>query len=185
MMRSSLPAFAALGLAIALSGCGTAIAPGVQTSGATLSRASEAAPVQKSHLYTTLDILGIGPVYQERLKAVGIALAIDLLEAGHTRNGRLRLAQETGISPKLLLTWINHADLIRVIGAGPVYARLLEDAGVDTVAELAARNPVNLRDALESARVKGGKTMVERMPSVETVAQWVSRAKTLGRYVEY
>lgn len=184
-MRSTHPAFVALAFAIALTGCGTVASPTLQNSATSQARASEAAPAQKVHLYTTLDILGIGPVYQEKLGAAGIKLAINLLEAGHTRNGRLRLAQETGISHKLLLTWINHADLIRVTGAGPVYARMLEDAGVDTVAELASRNPVNLRGSLEAVRTKGGKTMVERMPSVQTVADWVTRAKALGRYVQY
>ncbi len=184
-MRFSTSAFITFSFAIALSGCGTAVTPTLQTGTTSTLAASDAAQSQKSHLYSTVDILGIGPVYAQKLQAAGIKLAIDLLETGHTRTGRNRLAQETGISLKLLVTWINHADLIRVTGAGPVYARMLEDAGVDTVAELAARNPVNLRESLEQVRVKGGKTMVERLPSVQTVADWVTRAQNLGRYVEY
>lgn len=184
-MRLSHPALVAAALAVALSGCGTVAAPAIQAGTSARIAATEAAPAQKSHLYSTLDILGIGPVYQQKLQAAGLRTALSLLETGHTRNGRLRLAQETGISPKLILTWVNHADLIRVTGAGPVYARMLEDAGVDTVAELAARNPNNLRDALETVRQKGGRTMVDRMPSTQTVADWITRAHDLGRYVEY
>src|SRR5689334_25043622 len=47
-------------------------------------------------------------------------------------------------SGTMLLEWINHADLMQVSGVGAEYADLLEDAGVDTVAELVRRNAANL-----------------------------------------
>jgi predicted flap endonuclease-1-like 5' DNA nuclease len=171
--------------ALSLAGCGQVATTATQRFTTTTIAAKDAAPTHKVHLYAAVEILGIGPVYAERLKAVGIRQASDLLEAGHTRNGRAKLAEATGISPKLILTWVNHADLIRVIGTGPVYARMLEDAGVDTVAELATRNPHNLREALEFVRERGGKTLVERVPSVTTVSEWIRRANDLGGYVKY
>ncbi|MBM3271623.1 MAG: DUF4332 domain-containing protein [Candidatus Sericytochromatia bacterium] len=184
-MRRSSAIFGSL-FALALAGCGTAAGTLTQpATSSTLSARNDAAVSQKSHLYTTLDVLGIGPVYSQKLNQVGVRYAADLLEAGRTRNGRANLAASTGISSKLILRWVNHADLIRILGAGPVYARMLEDAGVDTVAELAARNPQNLRESLEAVRTKGGMTMVDRMPSADTVATWIRRARDLGRYVEY
>jgi predicted flap endonuclease-1-like 5' DNA nuclease len=185
-MRHISAALVASTVAIVLTGCGTAIGSGAQAPGTNIVTASsKVAPTQKSHLYSALDILGVGPAFAARLNAAGVRSAADLLEAGHTRNGRAQLAATTGISAKLIMRWVNHADLIRVLQTGPVYARMLEDAGVDTVAELAVRNPHHLRDALEFVREKGGKTMVERVPAVQTVTDWVRRANDLGRYVQF
>ncbi|MBM3258955.1 MAG: DUF4332 domain-containing protein [Candidatus Sericytochromatia bacterium] len=139
----------------------------------------------KAALYRAISILGIGPVYAEALRQAGVENVMHLLENGHTRTGRERLARKTGISTKLLLTWVNHADLMRMTRTGPVYARLLEEAGVDTVAELARRDARNLRPTLESAHIKGGFRLSDRIPSVTTLNVWISRARALGRYVEY
>ena len=59
------------------------------------------------------------------------------------------LAEKSGISEKLLLEWVNHADLCRLDGVAGEYADLLEAAGVDSVPELAQRNAANLSAALE------------------------------------
>ncbi|MBM3274124.1 MAG: DUF4332 domain-containing protein [Candidatus Sericytochromatia bacterium] len=184
MRKFSVAALSAF-FALSLAGCGQVATTAAQTATTTKIAAKDAAPTRKVHLYAAVEILGIGPVYAARLNAVGIRQVSSFLEAGHTRNGRAKLAEATGISPKLILTWINHADLIRVLGTGPVYARMLEDAGVDTVAELSTRNPHNLREAFEFVRERGGKTLVERVPSVTTVSEWIRRANDLGGYVQY
>ena len=74
-----------------------------------------------------------------RSKGHGLTTAAHLLEQGATPAGRTALAEKSGISPKLLLEWVNHADLCRIKGVGSEYADLLEAAGVDTVPELAQR----------------------------------------------
>lgn len=152
------------------------------------SLAPQAAPAvesQKIDIHSTIEILGIGPVYAAALRAQGIKKVADLLEAGNTRADRAKLAKATGISPKLLMTWVNHSDLMRITQVGPVYSRMLEDAGVDTVLELSTRSPQNLYIALQAVKTKGGQNMVDRMPSYATVARWVDRARNFGRYVEY
>ena len=53
--------------------------------------------------------------------------------------GRKEIAEATGISDKLILRWVNMADLYRIKGVGQEYAELLGAAGVDTVPELAKR----------------------------------------------
>lgn len=168
-----------LALTLLVAGCGTA--PGA----AIAPRTATTLEAQKTDIYAAIEILGIGPVYAAALRAQGIKNVADLLEAGNTRTERAHLAAATGISPKLILTWVNHADLMRITQVGPVYSRLLEDAGVDTVAELATRSSQNLYLALRSAQTKGGKQMVDRMPSLSTVATWIDRARNFGRYVEY
>ena len=91
------------------------------------------------------DIEGVGPAYAAKLSDAGAKSIETLLELGATSKGREGLVTATGISDKLILKWVNHADLMRVKGVGPETAELFEAAGVDTVPELAQRNATNLR----------------------------------------
>jgi len=68
-------------------------------------------------MYDIIDIEGIGPVYAEKLRALGIKTVEALLEAGKTPKGRKDLEESSGISGTLLLKWINHADLFRIKAA--------------------------------------------------------------------
>jgi len=128
-------------------------------------------------------IEGIGATYAAKLAEAGVNSIEALLEKGATPKGRQELAEKTGISPKLILEWVNLADLFRIKGIGEEYSDLLEEAGVDTVAELAQRNPENLYRAL--AETNRAKKLVRRLPSQEQVADWVAQAKALPRVVEY
>ncbi len=126
---------------------------------------------------------GIGPVYAAKLADAGITTTASFLYKGATPKGRDELAQATGISGTLILEWVNHCDLFRITGVGEEYADLLEEAGVDTVPELAQRNPGNLYSKLVETNNK--KELVRRMPSAAQVADWVEEAKTLKRIITY
>jgi predicted flap endonuclease-1-like 5' DNA nuclease len=126
---------------------------------------------------------GIGSVYGEKLIEVGIKTTGALLKAGKSPKGRKELADKTGISTKLILEWVNHADLFRINGIGSEYADLLEAAGVDTVPELAQRNAVNLYNKI--VEVNTDKKLVRRVPPQVTVEDWVTQAKELPREIEY
>ena len=89
-------------------------------------------------------IEGIGETYAAKLEAAGVQSLEALLETGSTKKGRKSLEEASGLSGKLILRWVNMADLFRVKGIGEEYADLLEAAGVDTVPELAQRNAENL-----------------------------------------
>lgn len=134
-------------------------------------------------MYSLNAIEGIGPVYQEKLKAAGVGSADALLKQGATAKGRQELEKSTGISGKLILEWVNHADLFRVKGVGPEFADLLEEAGVDTIAELAQRKADNLHKTMLSSNA--AKNLVNRMPSLENVQDWIDQAKKLPRVVQY
>ena len=129
------------------------------------------------------DIEGIGPAYAEKLAAVGIATVEDMLDKGAQKKGRTSLAETTGISEKLILRWVNCADLFRIKGIGSQYADLLEAAGVDTVMALAQRNATNL--TAKMAEVNEAKNLVRQTPSEKTVSAWVAQAKELPRAVHY
>jgi predicted flap endonuclease-1-like 5' DNA nuclease len=129
------------------------------------------------------DIEGIGPAYAEKLNALGISTVEQLLEKGATPAGRKEIVSAAGISDKLVLRWVNMADLFRIKGVGEEYADLLEAAGVDTVPELAQRNAENL--ATKMAEVNESKKLVRQVPSGTVVEKWVTEAKELGRKINY
>ena len=114
--------------------------------------------------YKIIDIEGIGDVYAEKLIAAGINTDKEMLEKCCKPAGRKALAEATGISEKLILTWSNHCDLMRIKGVGPQFSELLEAAGVDTVKEFRNRKPENLQPKLEE--VNAAKNLVRRVPSL-------------------
>jgi predicted flap endonuclease-1-like 5' DNA nuclease len=130
-----------------------------------------------------VDVEGIGAAYAQKLLDVGIRTTEALLKQGATAKGRAELAEQTDISERLILTWVNHVDLYRIKGVGGEYAELLEAAGVDTVPELAQRNAENLYQKLLA--VNEEKKLVRRPPGQEQVGEWVEQAKKLPRVIEY
>ena len=133
--------------------------------------------------YKVIDIEGVGQAYAEKLAAAGVEKAEQLLEKGAAPAGRKALAEETGISDKLILKWCNHADLFRIKGVGPQFAELLEAAGVDTVKELAQRNAENL--AAKMAEVNEEKKLVHRVPVASELQKMIDEAKELPKVLTY
>ena len=133
--------------------------------------------------YKIIDIEGIGDVYAEKLIAAGINTDKEMLEKCCKPAGRKALAEATGISEKLILTWSNHCELMRINGVGPQFSELLEAAGVDTVKEFRNRKPENLQPKLEE--VNAAKNLVRRVPSLKEVEKMVAQAKELPPMMEY
>jgi predicted flap endonuclease-1-like 5' DNA nuclease len=130
-----------------------------------------------------IEVEGIGEAYAAKLKKAGITTTDALLKVGSTPAGRKNLAQKSGISSKVLLRWINHVDLFRVNGIQKQYAELLEAAGVDTIPELAQRDPAHLHPTL--AKINEKRSLVRKLPALDQVADWVSQAKKLPRVITY
>ena len=130
-----------------------------------------------------MDIEGVGPVYAKKLTEAGIKTTDDLLKLGATAKMREELGKKTGIDHKLILEWVNLSDLYRIKGVGSEYSDLLEEAGVDTIVELAKRVPENLLERM--LEVNGVKKLVRRPPPLGAVKGWVEQAKRLKRIVEY
>ena len=133
--------------------------------------------------YKIIDIEGIGDVYAEKLIAAGINKVSELLEKCAAPKGRKALAEETGISEKLILKWTNHADLFRINGVGPQFAELLEAAGVDTVKEFRHRVAENLQPKLEETNA--ARNICNRVPAVSEIQKMIDQAKELEPKVTY
>ena len=129
------------------------------------------------------DIEGIGAVCAGKLQQAGITTQEQLLKEGCDPKGRKTIVEQSGLSGKQILGWVNRADLARIKGVGEEYADLLERAGVDTVPELAQRNAKNLH--VKMTEVNAEKNLVRSLPSESQVEQWVAQAKELPRVVHY
>jgi predicted flap endonuclease-1-like 5' DNA nuclease len=137
-----------------------------------------------SNFYKAIEYVeGIGDVYGQKLRAVGVDTPFELLVRGAFRRGRGALAAESGIEESRILTWTNNVDLYRIKGVGEEYADLLEQSGVDTIVELAQRNPANLHKRM--LEINEQKKLVRRPPHLSQVQSWVEQAKGLPRVMHY
>lgn len=133
--------------------------------------------------YKIEEIEGVGAAYATKLRNADVNTVESLLEKGSTKSHRSTLSKDTGIDEKLILKWVNHADLMRVKGIGPEFSELLEAAGVDTVNEFRKRKAENLHAKM--AEVNAAKSLVRRMPSLEQLSEMIEMAKTLEAKVSY
>jgi predicted flap endonuclease-1-like 5' DNA nuclease len=90
---------------------------------------------------------------------------------------RVVQARVTGSSPtdESKLTAEDEDDLQRITGIGSKWAALLETAGVETVRELARRNPANLHEKL--LQVNEQAHVVDLVPSLEQITDWIMQAQ--------
>lgn len=130
-----------------------------------------------------IDVEGIGPKYAKDLQNVGVRTTNRLLKDGASKKGRGELAAKTGISEKLILEWVNLADLMRIKGVGEEYSDLLEEAGVDSIKELRNRRADNLYTAMVDTNNK--KKLVRQTPSQAQVESWISQSKKLAPVITH
>lgn len=133
--------------------------------------------------YKISQIEGIGEAYARQLEAVGVNTVEQLLEKCSSKNGRTLLADETGISEKLILKWTNHADLFRIKGVAGQFAELLEAAGVDTVKEFRHRVASNLH--IKLVEINDARNICNRVPSVFELERMIVQAKELPPVLTY
>jgi predicted flap endonuclease-1-like 5' DNA nuclease len=133
--------------------------------------------------YPVCEISGIGPDVADRLKAVGIRTTTSLLDAAKGPRERKRLAEQTGLDEKRILSWANAADRMRIKGVGGEYSSLLQAAGVDTVKELKFRNPAKLARRMAEANAR--RKLARVLPGDRAVVRWIEQAKRIGLKITY
>jgi predicted flap endonuclease-1-like 5' DNA nuclease len=129
------------------------------------------------------EIRGVQAALEAKLVGMEIKDSDQFLAKSSTPAARKELATKLGVDVKVVLELANRADLIRIKGVGGAFSNLLEEAGVDTVKELAARVPANLQAKLE--QVNNDKKLTNRAPTLAMVTDWVTEAKTLPKVLEY
>ncbi|MCU0395396.1 MAG: DUF4332 domain-containing protein [Chitinophagaceae bacterium] len=133
--------------------------------------------------YKIVDIEGIGETYGAKLEKEGVHTTNDLLEKCGTKQGRAAMALATHIPESLILTWVNHADLMRIKGVAGQISELLEAAGVDSVPELRNRNAAHLHKRLLEVNEEYG--LSGKVPAEHELQQMIEQAKTLPSRVSH
>lgn len=126
---------------------------------------------------------GVSNDIKHKLKKQGFHNSDQFLEAARIPAGRKSLAETIGVDTSIVLDLANRADLARVRGIGGVFSDLLEHAGIDTVKELAIRNPENLYAKLVEINQRA--ELAGRLPTQQVVIDWVEQAKALPKLMEY
>ena len=124
-----------------------------------------------------IEIVGIDDKKAKLLKKEGISTIEDLLPL--TAYEIKKLAKNTGISAKALDTWQEHADLMRIEGVSPEYAYALNEVGIDSVKELARRNPKNTSDRIKELE-KAKRGIIGKLPTQANLKKWIDQAKKMG-----
>jgi hypothetical protein len=91
-----------------------------------------------------------------------------------------RLADVPGAD---LLQLVKMSDLARISGVGPVFARLLYEAGADTLEALATQTPEALLERLRAINDKKGYTKI--MASLKDVQHCIDTAREFPKVIEY
>ena len=130
-----------------------------------------------------IEIKEIGPQYAKTLSEIGIKTTEALLKQGATPKGRIIIEERTQIGHRLIIEWVNLADLFRIKGIGEEYSDLLGEAGVYSVVELSNRNAENLYAKVNE--VNKEKKLARRPPALSMVKSWIEQAKKLDRVIEY
>ena len=112
-----------------------------------------------------------------KLRRARVRTTVTFLQIASTRSGRALLTKETGITSPKLLHWAKRAELMKIKNLGKDYADLLEAVGVESVTDLKRRNPESLHEMMNN--VNQVKKIVDRMPSLKRVANWIDDSKDI------
>lgn len=129
------------------------------------------------------NIPGVNPEYIERLVAVGIKHTKHLFERARSKSDRAELSRLADVPSGDLLELVKLSDLARIGGVGPVFARLLYEAGADTLEEFLQRSPDELSETLHAINKEKGYTKI--MPAVKDIRYCIETARELPKVIEY
>jgi len=129
------------------------------------------------------DFRGVDPAAVAKLEAEGIVTVEDMLEAGNTPAARGGLCVHTGVPQEVILELVKLSDLARLGAVRAVRARLYYDAGLDTPARFAGRNPEDLRQMLIDFVADTGFNGIP--PTSKEIRSTVRDAEMLPELIEY
>ena len=125
---------------------------------------------------TLSDLPGLPPSAVESLRRAGIPTP-ERLDRAVRKEGAAAVAARSGVPLPSVERASGHAALALHKGMGPSAARLLEEAGIDSVADLRAAHPPALHLLLRRLAAARG----EPAPRLEHVRVWVRAARADGR----
>lgn len=128
--------------------------------------------------YPVTSIRGLTPAQAKALDQAGARTTQALLNVATNRAAERKLAKDAGVPVSVVREAVNRADLMRISGIGTARADLFENAGVNSVKELALRRPDALAETL-AAFAKKHPELNYRLPGPLTIESLVQKAKAL------
>jgi len=138
-----------------------------------------------SYLPKPFDLAKVPGVNLDHIAALAsadIKTTRQMFQHGITRAGRSELAAQTGISESGLLELARLSDLARIWGVGPVFTRILLEAGYDSVARVAGAD-LGVMYA-EVNRLNREKKYTPIMASQQEVGMCIEYARILPQVLE-
>ena len=129
------------------------------------------------------DFPGVEPSIVEKLEKRGIRNSKQLFLATRSQQERTRLSKAADIDSEKLLELVKLADLSRVYGVGPIFARLLFDGGADTVESLAQADSEQLFRQLEYRYLEAGYSKADFKE--RDIRFCIRMARNLPKSIEY
>lgn len=126
---------------------------------------------------------GVRRDFVEKLASKGIKTAKHMLDAGKTKTGREKLADETGVPVEDILELVKLSNLARIPGVKQVRARLYFEAGLDTLEKIAKWDPEEMREMLKEFIKKSNFDGIAPLPKEAVMT--VTLARHLPKIVEY
>ncbi|MFC1878529.1 DUF4332 domain-containing protein [Chloroflexota bacterium] len=122
---------------------------------------------------------GVDQGVVKRLEALGIKHSKHLFEQAGSSIARADMVRQAAISAGDLLELVQ----TRIVGVGPIFARIFLDAGIKDLDSLAATSPQPLFERLLAVNTEKGYTKV--MATIKDVRWCIQMAKELPRVIEY
>lgn len=107
----------------------------------------------------------------------------DLRQAGATPTDRQKLMETTGIRSETILEFVRLADLMRLPSITLGTIRLLRDAKIDNLADLAKAHSSELHTTVTEINAK--QRLLTVSPALKDVENWVAQAKSLLQEITY
>lgn len=126
---------------------------------------------------------GVEPAHVERLTLAGIKHSKHLFDRGRTRAARDVLSREVSVPLEALLELIKLSDLVRVNGVGPIFARILYQAGAGTLGKLSTSSPEELFEKVVAVNQEMGYTSAT-IP-LRDIAYCIEVSQGLPKVIEY
>lgn len=125
--------------------------------------------------YTRLkDAYWIEPLYQTELPRVGISTLDELLSKTKEKKERDELALRLLVPKEIFVQWVEKARLVQVKGLGIKNLRLLEEAGIHSISDLAKEDPDKLYEKI-------GQAFEGRVPPRKAkIRIWIREARSRG-----
>ncbi len=129
------------------------------------------------------DFPGVQAELTDRLKKAGIENTVQLYEKVITAAERQKLAAQTGSSIGGILELTKLTDLSRIKWVGVAFARMLYDAGVDSVEKAAKADPVELHKTIH--RLNQEKVYYKGQIGLNDIRIFVNAANDVPQEIVY